>query len=70
MKIQEIRGKNDYELGNEVQKLRRELFDLRFRAKTQGLANSARLALLRRIIARIDTVRHERKLGIRAQVAR
>lgn len=70
MKIQEIRGKTDYELNKESTKLRRDLFDLRFRAPTQGLPNTAQLTQMRRLIARIDTVLHERKLGLRGQAAR
>lgn len=70
MKIQEIRGKTDYELQHEVEKLRHELFDLRFKAPVQSLQSPARLTTLRRIIARIDTVLHERKLGIRGASSR
>ncbi len=70
MKIQEIRGKTDYELQHEVEKLRRELFDLRFKAPVQSLQSPARLTTLRRIIARIDTVLHERKLGTRGASSR
>ncbi|MBK7643467.1 MAG: 50S ribosomal protein L29 [Planctomycetes bacterium] len=70
MKIQEIRGKTDYELEHDAEKLRRELFDLRFKAPVQSLQSTARLALLRRIISRIETVLHERKLGVRGATAR
>jgi large subunit ribosomal protein L29 len=65
MKIQEIRGKTDYELQRDVEKMRRELFDLRFKAPVQSLASTAQLTALRRTVARIDTVLHERKLGVR-----
>ena len=65
MKIQEIRGKTDYELQRDVEKLRRELFDLRFKAPVQSLASTAQLTTIRRAVARIDTVLHERKHGVR-----
>jgi large subunit ribosomal protein L29 len=65
MKIQEIRGKTDYELQRDVEKMRRELFDLRFKAPVQSLQSTAQLTTLRRVIARIDTILHERKLGLR-----
>lgn len=70
MKIQEIRGKTDFELANECKKLARELFDMRFRAPTQGLQNSAQLTQSRRTLARIQTVLRERKLGLHGQSAR
>jgi len=70
MKIQEIRGKTDYELQRDAEKLRRELFDLRFKAPVQSLQSTARLTTIRRIVARIDTVLHERKLGLRGASSR
>jgi large subunit ribosomal protein L29 len=70
MKIQEIRGKTDYELQHDVEKLRRELFDLRFKAPVQSLASTARLTQIRRSVARIDTVLQERKLGLRGASSR
>jgi large subunit ribosomal protein L29 len=70
MKIQEIRGKTDYELQHDADKLRRELFDLRFKAPVQSLQSTARLTDIRRAIARIDTVLHERKLGLRGAKSR
>ena len=70
MKIQEIRGKTDYELQHAAETLRRELFDLRFKAPVQSLQSPARLSTIRRVVARIDTVLHERKLGIRGAASR
>jgi len=70
MKIQEIRGKTDYELQRDAEKLRRELFDLRFKAPVQSLQSTARLTEIRRVVARIETVLHERKLGLRGAASR
>ncbi|KIX78979.1 50S ribosomal protein L29 [Streptomyces sp. MBRL 10] len=57
------------ELGNEelVAKLREakeELFKLRFQAATGQLENNGRLKSVRKDIARIYTLMHERELGI------
>ncbi len=43
MKVDEIRGKNDHELGFELAKAKQELFDLRFKSKTQSLPNPSRI---------------------------
>lgn len=70
MKVDEIRGKNDHELGFELAKVKQELFDLRFKSKTQSLPNPSRIKELRREIARIQTIVHERKTGVRGQEPR
>ena len=70
MKIQEIRGKTDYELQRDAEKLRREYFDLRFKAPVQSLQSTARLMTIKRAVARIETVLHERKLGLRGAASR
>jgi large subunit ribosomal protein L29 len=67
MKTNEIRGKTDHELEYELEKGKKELFDLRFKSKTQSLPNPSRIAELRREIARIQTIVHERKTGVRGQ---
>ena len=70
MKVDEIRGKNDHELSFELAKAKQELFDLRFKSKTQSLPNPSRIRELRREIARIQTIVHERKTGVRGQEPR
>jgi large subunit ribosomal protein L29 len=70
MKVDEIRGKNDHELGFELAKAKQERFDLRFKSKTQSLPNPSRIRELRREIARIQTIVHERKTGVRGQEPR
>jgi large subunit ribosomal protein L29 len=67
MKIEEIRGKNDHELDHELATMKKELFDLRFKSTTQVLSNPARIRFLRRTIARVVTIRHERNTGVRGQ---
>jgi large subunit ribosomal protein L29 len=67
MKIEEVRAKNDHELEFELAQTKKELFDLRFKSTTQVLNNPARIRLLRRTIARINTIVHERSTGVRGQ---
>jgi large subunit ribosomal protein L29 len=67
MKTNEIRGKTDHELDYELEKAKKELFELRFKSKTQSLPNPSRIAELRREVARINTIAHERKTGVRGQ---
>lgn len=70
MKLEEIRSKTDSELAFDMGNLKKELFDLRFRSATESVSNSARVRTVRRSIARIHTVLHERKTGIRGQETR
>lgn len=67
MKITEIRSKTDSELDYEIDQLKKELFDLRFRSAGEGLASPSRIATVRRSIARIKTIQHERTTGVRGQ---
>jgi large subunit ribosomal protein L29 len=60
VKIEEVRSKNDEELVYELEKLKKELFDLRFKARTASNTNPSRIQVLKRAIARINTVSHER----------
>ncbi|MEY2806691.1 MAG: 50S ribosomal protein L29 [Planctomycetia bacterium] len=69
MKIEEIRGKTSDELEIELQKMRREVFDLRFKSSTQALTSPARIRQLRRMVARMETVLTERRLGLRGNSA-
>ena len=67
MKVEEIRAKTDAEVEYDVAQMKRELFDLRFRASIDSGSNTARIGELRRSIARATTVLHERTKGIRGQ---
>jgi len=60
MKIAEIRDMKLEELHNELDRLRRHLFDLRSQAVTEKLQNPTMLTKARRDIARIFTVLKER----------
>jgi large subunit ribosomal protein L29 len=67
MKIDEIRGKTDAELDYELEQRKQELFQLRFRTATETTINPSKIGNLRREIARITTIQHERNKGIRGQ---
>jgi large subunit ribosomal protein L29 len=60
MKTKELREKTDAELGEELLKLRREQFNLRMQAATGQGAKPDQHRKVRRSIARLKTVRHER----------
>ncbi len=60
MKIEEIRTKTDSELEYDLAQLKKELFELRMKASMERLANPGRIRELRRSVARINTIVHER----------
>jgi large subunit ribosomal protein L29 len=60
MKVKELRDKNDAELVDELLKLRREQFNLRMQAATGQGAKPDQHGKVRRSIARLKTVQHER----------
>lgn len=63
MDASEIREFTDEELEEEIDRTSEELFRLRFRSAYQELENPALLRTLRRDLARMKTIRHERKLA-------
>lgn len=65
MKIDEIRDMNTDELSNKLEELRVELFNLRFQKSKNLLDRMDRLRLVRRDIARINTVMNERDKAVR-----
>ncbi|MAG57570.1 MAG: 50S ribosomal protein L29 [Planctomycetes bacterium] len=60
MKITEIRALDDGDLQVQLEKLRRELFDLRVRAATESIDNPRAIREIRRTVARIITEQHQR----------
>jgi large subunit ribosomal protein L29 len=70
MKIDEIRSKTDDELSFELDKAKKELFELRMKASTQSIQSPAEITNLRREIARMNTILHERAIGLRGQEPR
>jgi len=59
--IADIRGKDSHELHLDLQALRKEIFDLRFRVAAEEVAHTSRYRDARRTIARILTVLGERE---------
>jgi len=60
---EELRGLGDAELLTRLAETKQELFNLRFQNVTGQLENSSRLPLVRREIARINTVLREREIA-------
>ncbi len=56
MKAQELLGKSPDELQDELLKLKKEQFNLRFQRASGQLENTARVGQVRKDIARIKTV--------------
>jgi large subunit ribosomal protein L29 len=62
MKPAEIRQLDSAELARRLESFHEELFNLRFQYATRQLANHARIREVRRDVARIRTILHEREL--------
>ena len=67
MKIEEVRSKSDSELEYELERMKKELFDVRFKATSEVSSNPSQVRNLRRSIARIETILRERRKNIRGQ---
>jgi large subunit ribosomal protein L29 len=63
MDIQEIRRFTLDQLEDELIKLKREQFNLRFQKATAQLNNTARVREVRRTIARIKTVERQKRVA-------
>jgi large subunit ribosomal protein L29 len=59
-RAKDLRELTDEELETKLKETRQELFNLRFQTATGALENSARLGGVKREIARILTIRHQR----------
>ena len=64
MKISEVRALSSEELSNELERLRRHLFDLRAQAVTERLEDPTMIAKAKTDIARLLTVQRQRELDI------
>jgi len=63
MKPSELRGRTPDDLRQELARLRRQLFDLRFQWQAQEKPDTSQRLKLRRDIARIQTVLREMELA-------
>jgi large subunit ribosomal protein L29 len=60
MKPKDVRALTDDALGDELMKLKKEQFNLRFQKASGQIENTARVRQVRRDIARLKTVQAER----------
>jgi large subunit ribosomal protein L29 len=67
MKVKEIRQLSDEELGMELGRVRRRLFDVRTQAVTEKLEDPSMITKARKDIAMILTVMRERQLSAQAK---
>ena len=63
MTAKEIRELSNTEIAQQIEKLKDELFNLRFQQATGQLTNTARLKTVKKDIARMKTVLTERELS-------
>jgi large subunit ribosomal protein L29 len=61
MKAEDIRALSDDQITDELLKLKKEQFNLRFQDATGQLEKTARVRQVRRDIARIKTIQAEKK---------
>jgi len=64
VKVKELRIKSGEELEEQLTQLRREMLNLRFQKETEEFRNKARFKSIKKDIARILTILHERELGL------
>ena len=62
MKPAEIRNMSDEEIRSRIEDTREELMNLRCRVVTGQLTDTSQLKIVRRSIARLETILHEREL--------
>jgi large subunit ribosomal protein L29 len=62
-KMEDVRAKTIDELGDQLNELNKESFNLRFQAASGQLENTARVRQVRRNLAQIKTVLNEKKRG-------
>ena len=69
MKIEDIRAMSLDQMDDEVLKLKKERFNLRFQKATGQLENTSRVRLVRRDIARLKTVAAMKRAGAEGATA-
>ena len=62
MKNNEIRELSNTELLNKIEEYKEELFNLRFSQATWSLEKPSRIRELRKMVARMKTIIHEREM--------
>ena len=64
MRAQEIRELDDGELSETLQEAYRELLNIRFRLATKQMANTSEIRVVKKNIARLNTIIRQRQLGV------
>lgn len=67
LKLKDIRGEDSPELEKMLQDLKKEQFQLTFRASSENVTNPARQSQIRRTIARIKTILRERQTAAKKE---
>jgi large subunit ribosomal protein L29 len=65
LKAKEVKTLSDDELNKKLEEAHKEYFELRFGAATKQLKNHRDIPKVRKTIARIETEKRQRELGIR-----
>ena len=61
--LENLRNKSLEELNNDLVSAKKELFNLRFQNATNQLSNTSRIRLVRKNIARIQTIITQKKIN-------
>ena len=69
MKIADVRAMSADQIDDEVLKLKKEQFNLRFQRATGQLENTSRVRVVRRDIARLKTIARQKNTGAEPVVA-
>jgi ribosomal protein L29 len=69
-KLDDIRKLTDADLGKEVEEAYRRLFSMRLQRETRQLTNYQELPKMKRHIARLKTIQHQRELTRAGEGAR
>ena len=64
--LQELKDMTVDQLGDEMVKLKKEQFNLRFQQATGQLENTARVRVVRRTVARIQTLVKQKQSSVEA----
>ncbi|WP_226779722.1 50S ribosomal protein L29 [Oceaniglobus trochenteri] len=67
MNAAELRDKTPDELKDQLAQLKKEAFNLRFQQATSQLENTARVRIVRRDIARVNTILNEKAASAAAE---
>ena len=69
MKVADIRAMSLDQMDDEVLKLKKERFNLRFQKATGQLENTARVRQVRRDVARLKTIAAQKRAGVEPKAA-